>query len=159
VNGWWAHAAGQPATRLTAPDPKYFQSRPSAAGAGYDPTSTGASNLGPSNLGPENKTLITAISNRRAGAAPLDGVNPAQVAPDALRASASGLDPHTSPAYADEQVARVTLARGLQPATVAALVTQQTRGTHQESSANHASPSWSSTSPSMPSDTDCPPLA
>ena len=42
-------------------DPRYFQSRPSAAGLGYDPTSSGASNLGP-----ENKDLIASITQRRA---------------------------------------------------------------------------------------------
>ena len=106
-------------------DPKYFQSRPSAAGAGYDPLSTCASNLGP-----ENKDLIAAIRTRRATAAKLDGVDPQQVAPDALLASGSGLDPHISPAYAQEQVARVARARGLDVATVRALVTEHTQGTH-----------------------------
>src|SRR5664280_2875827 len=51
-------ASGNP---VVAPDPKYFQSRPSAAGQGYDPTASGASNLGP-----ENKTLIADINSRRA---------------------------------------------------------------------------------------------
>jgi potassium-transporting ATPase KdpC subunit len=103
-------------------DPKYFQSRPSAAGAGYDPTSSGASNLGP-----ENKDLIASIKDRRAAAA-LDGVNPAQVAPDALLASGSGLDPHISPAYAQEQILRVARERGLSQAQVQALVTENTQG-------------------------------
>ncbi|MGB8380931.1 MAG: potassium-transporting ATPase subunit C, partial [Dermatophilaceae bacterium] len=73
-------------------DPAYFQSRPSAAGAGYDPLSTSASNLGP-----ENPDLIAAIQQRQATAAALDGVPPQLVAPDALQASGSGLDPHISP--------------------------------------------------------------
>src|SRR5664280_2390184 len=113
-------AAGNP---MLAPDPKYFQSRPSAAGAGYDPTASGASNLGQ-----ENKTLIADITSRRAAAAALDGVNPAQVPPDALLASGSGLDPHISPAYADEQIARVARERGLSVAQVQALVTANTQG-------------------------------
>jgi len=104
-------------------DPKYFQSRPSAAGAGYDPTSSGASNLGP-----ENKDLIASIKDRRATAAKLDGVNPAQVAPDALLASGSGLDPHISPAYAQEQIPRIARERGLTQAQVRALVSQNTQG-------------------------------
>ena len=54
-------------------DPTYFQSRPSAAGTGYDPLSTSASNLGP-----ENKDLIAAVKERRATAARLDGVAAAQ---------------------------------------------------------------------------------
>ena len=88
---------------VVEPDPAYFQSRPSAAGAGYDPLSTSASNLGP-----ENKDLIAAIKRaprrgrRRSTASP-----PAAVAPDALLASGSGLDPHISPAYAAQQVDRV----------------------------------------------------
>jgi K+-transporting ATPase ATPase C chain len=104
-------------------DPKYFQSRPSAAGTGYDPTSSGASNLGP-----ENKDLIASIKERRATAAALDGVNPAQVAPDALEASGSGLDPHISPAYAQEQIPRIARERGLTQAQVQALVTANTQG-------------------------------
>jgi K+-transporting ATPase ATPase C chain len=106
-------------------DPKYFQSRPSAAGHGYDydPTSTSASNLGP-----ENKDLIDAVNERRATAAKLDGVSPADVPPDALLASGSGLDPHISPAYAAEQTARVARERGLDVAKVRSLVTEQTQG-------------------------------
>ena len=113
-------ASGNP---VVAPDPRYFQSRPSAAGQGYDPTASGASNLGP-----ENRDLIASINQRRAAAAKLDGVNPAQVAPDALLASGSGLDPHISPAYAQEQIARVARERGLTQAQVQALVAQNTQG-------------------------------
>ena len=112
-------AAGNP---VVEPDPRYFQSRPSVAGAGYDPLSTSASNLGP-----ENKDLIAAIKDRRAADAKLDGVEPTRVAPDALLASGSGLDPHISPAYAQEQVARVARMRGLDVAKVQALVTQHTQ--------------------------------
>lgn len=104
-------------------DPKYFQSRPSAAGLGYDPTSSSASNLGP-----ENKDLIAAIKERRATAAKLDGLAPQQVAPDALLASGSGLDPHISPAYAAEQIARVAREQGLREAQVRGLVTANTQG-------------------------------
>jgi K+-transporting ATPase ATPase C chain len=113
-------AKGNP---VVAPDPKYFQSRPSAAGTGYDPTASGASNLGP-----ENKVLIADINARRATAAALDGVNPGQVPPDALLASGSGLDPDISPAYAAEQVPRVARVRGLSQAQVRALVAQNTKG-------------------------------
>ena len=67
--------------------PQYFQSRPSAAGDGYDPLAAGASNLGP-----ENPDLVKAIEQRRAAAAQLDGTDPAKVAPDALLASGSGRD-------------------------------------------------------------------
>jgi K+-transporting ATPase ATPase C chain len=113
-------ASGNP---VLAPDPKYFQSRPSAAGTGYDPTASGASNLGP-----ENKVLIGDITTRRATAAALDGVNPTQVPPDALLASGSGLDPDISPAYAAEQIPRVARVRHLTQARVRALVAQNTKG-------------------------------
>lgn len=104
-------------------DPAYFQSRPSAAGTGYDPLSTSASNLGA-----ENKDLIAAINERRTTTAKLDGIDSQQVAPDALLASGSGLDPHISPAYAMEQVARVAREHGLDPAKIRALVTEHTQG-------------------------------
>lgn len=104
-------------------DPEYFQSRPSAAGTGYDPLSTSASNLGP-----ENPDLIGAVKERRATAAELDGVDPAEVPADALLASGSGLDPHISPAYAREQVARVARERGLSESRVRSLVIDHTQG-------------------------------
>ncbi len=75
---------------------EWFWPRPSAAGKdGYDPTSSGASNLGP-----ENSDLLKAVEERRATLAAADGTAPADVAPDALTASGSGLDPDISPEYA-----------------------------------------------------------
>ena len=115
-----ADADGNP---VVEPDPKYFQSRPSAAGLGYDPLSTSASNLGP-----ENEDLIAAIKGRRTAAAQLDGVPPSDVPPDALLASGSGLDPHISPAYAREQITRVARERGLAVAKVRTLVAAHTQG-------------------------------
>ena len=97
--------------------PEYFQSRPSAAGDGYD---AGASSG--SNLGPENPDLVASIEERRAAIAELEGVAAAEVPADALTASGSGLDPHISPAYAFLQVARVAAERGLPEADVRALV-------------------------------------
>lgn len=119
---------GQPKTDpegnpVVEANPAYFQSRPSAAGNGYDPLATSASNLGP-----ENEDLIAAVKDRRTTAAKLDGVAPDQVAPDALLSSASGLDPHISPAYAAEQVARIARERGLTETQVRALVADQTQG-------------------------------
>jgi K+-transporting ATPase ATPase C chain len=108
---------------VTAPDPAYFQSRPSAAGAGYDPLSSSASNYGP-----ENDELIALVEERRAAAAELDGVDPGAVVPEALLASGSGLDPHISPAYAEQQVARVARERGLEPGEVRGLVAEHTSG-------------------------------
>ncbi|MBF4764427.1 potassium-transporting ATPase subunit KdpC [Nocardioides islandensis] len=104
-----------------ADDPSYFQSRPSAAGDGYDPLASSASNLGP-----ESPDLLQLIADRRAAAAELDGTAPADVAPDALTASASGLDPHISPEYAAQQVARVARERGLSEDVVRRLVEQHT---------------------------------
>ena len=100
-----------------APLPQYFQTRPSAAGDGYD----GGASSG-SNYGPENADLIAAITERRASVAAFENVDPADVPADALTASASGLDPHISPAYALLQVDRVADARGLDEAAVRALV-------------------------------------
>ncbi|MFE1646326.1 potassium-transporting ATPase subunit KdpC [Microbacterium sp. P01] len=99
------------------PLPEYFQSRPSAAGDGYD----GGASSG-SNLGPENADLIASISERRDAIAAFEGVDPAAVPPDALTASASGLDPDISPAYARLQVERIAEARGLPVAEVRDLV-------------------------------------
>ena len=86
----------------------WFLPRPSAAGEGYDPLATGASNLGP-----ENPDLLAAIEQRRAEVAEREGVEPGLVPPDAVTASASGLDPDISPAYAALQVPRVAQARGI----------------------------------------------
>lgn len=106
-----------------APLPRYVQSRPSAAGDGYD---AGASSG--SNLGPENPDLVAAIEERRAAVAALEGVDPAAVPADALTASGSGLDPQISPAYAELQVPRVARERGLSEDTVRALVADATTG-------------------------------
>src|SRR5262245_49829204 len=103
--------------------PEYFQSRPSAAGDGYDPLASSASNLGP-----ENKDLIAAIQERRQAACKPDGTDPGKVAPDALLASGSGLDPQISPEYAEQQVARVARERGLSEDAVRSLVAENTDG-------------------------------
>lgn len=105
------------------PLPQYFQSRPSAAGDGYD----GAASAG-SNYGPENEDLVDAIAQRKADIAAFDGVDPSQVPADAVTASGSGLDPHISPEYAAIQVDRVARARGLAVDEVQALVASHTTG-------------------------------
>lgn len=106
-----------------APLPEYFQSRPSAAGDGYD----GGGSSG-SNFGPENVDLIAAVGERRAAIAAFEGVAESNVPADAVTASASGLDPHISPAYADLQIARVAEARDVDPQTVRDLVEEHTTG-------------------------------
>jgi len=184
------------------PDPKYFQSRPSAAGDGYDPTATAASNLGPESVvdKPDAPSLLTQVCARslavgkregvdgsrpyctadgvgavlavfyrdgltgpvtrvvsvnQAGApfvatydgvtvesakpgedyvalggivTPIRGTAPAKpvVPADAVTASASGLDPDISPAYAALQVPRIARERGLSEAAVRTLVREYT---------------------------------
>lgn len=88
--------------------PEWFQSRPSAAGKGWDGGASSASNLGP-----DAPDLVRAIRERRR-----DG----GTTPDAVTASGSGLDPHVSEANALAQVGRVATARGLAAARVRALV-------------------------------------
>ena len=103
--------------------PEYFQSRPSAAGDGYDGTASSGSNLGP-----ENTDLLTAIEDRRAAIAEREGVPAASVPADAVTASGSGLDPHISVAYALLQVARVADARGIPEQEVRDLVESRIQG-------------------------------
>lgn len=103
------------------PLPQYFQARPSASG--YDGAASGGSNLGPN-----SRALADLMAQRRAEVAAFNGVDPADVPPDAVTASASGLDPGISPAYAAIQVDRVAAARGVPAAEVADLVQQATTG-------------------------------
>jgi potassium-transporting ATPase KdpC subunit len=98
-----------------APLPEYFQSRPSAAGDGYDASASSGSNYGP-----ENDDLIASIEERKAVIEELDGTT--EIPADAVTASASGLDPDISVAYAELQVARVAEARDLPVADVEELV-------------------------------------
>jgi len=103
--------------------PEYFQSRPSAAGDGYD----GGASSG-SNLGPENTDLISSITERKTTIAEREGVAESEVPADAVTASGSGLDPHISPAYASIQVDRVARARNLPVDEVRTLVAEHTQG-------------------------------
>lgn len=103
--------------------PEYFQSRPSAAGDGYDGTASSGSNLGP-----ENADLIAAIDERRTAIAEREGVAPDEVPADAVTASGSGLDPHISVAYALLQVPRIAEERGLPESEVRTLVESRIQG-------------------------------
>ena len=98
--------------------PQYFHPRPSAAGAGYDGSSSSGSNLGPS-----NPMLLDAVAARVAAYRAENDVSPNQLVPvDAVTSSASGLDPDISLANARLQAARVANARGITVAVVLALV-------------------------------------
>ena len=99
----------------------YFHSRPSAAGSGYD-----AANSGGTNLGPTNKKLIDMV---RVAAETARKENPGVPVPiDLVTTSASGLDPHISPAAADFQVPRIARERGMSEADVRGAVTAHTEG-------------------------------
>lgn len=102
---------------------KWFQSRPSAAGDGYD----GGASSG-SNLGPNNRDLVTSVRERRAAIAEREGVPESRVPADAVTASGSGLDPDISEAYALLQVDRVAAARSLDADRVRALVESHVGG-------------------------------
>jgi K+-transporting ATPase ATPase C chain len=104
------------------PLPKYFQPRPSNAGAGYDGSSSGASNLGPS-----NPTLINEVSERVRAYRQFNHMAPDAAVPvDAVTASGSGLDPDISLQNALDQAPRVAEARHLPAARVLALLHQHT---------------------------------
>jgi potassium-transporting ATPase KdpC subunit len=105
-------------------DPKYFWSRPSATA----PFAYNAGASSGSNLGPLNPALVDAVKARVDALRAADPGNPAPIPADLVTASASGLDPHVSPAAARWQVGRVARARGLDPAAVEALVARNTEG-------------------------------
>jgi potassium-transporting ATPase KdpC subunit len=111
------------------PLPQYFQPRPSAATSGAS-NDYGCNPLfsAASNLGPTNPKLIALIKQRQKQIAAFDHVPVSQIPPDAVTASASGLDPDISPAYAAIQVDTVAAARRISPAQVRALVSQNTTG-------------------------------
>src|SRR5579875_2325434 len=103
---------------------RYFHPRLSAAGKGYDATSSGGTNLGPTNKVLLQRTIAQANLIRKQNHLPANYPLPA----DAVSTSASGLDPDISPAYAYLQVARVAHARGLSVAEVRALVGKHVEG-------------------------------
>jgi len=105
-------------------DPKHFWGRPSAT----SPYPNNASASSGSNQGPLNPALTDAVSGRIKALHDADPDNTAPVPVDLVTASASGLDPHISPAAAEYQVNRVAKARKLEPLKVRDLVAQYTQG-------------------------------
>lgn len=100
---------------------KYFHSRPSAAGNGYDAGASGGSNLGP--------TSAKLIDRIRTGAETLQVENPNVPVPaDLVTTSGSGLDPHISPAGAEFQVPRVARERGISEGDLRKTVKRFTEG-------------------------------
>ena len=100
-------------------DPKYFSGRPSAAGAGYDPTLSGGTNLSST-----NQKLIDSITAQVDAQRKANGDKPVPI--EMVTSSASGLDPDISPAAAEYQVPRVAKARGMTDDQVRAVVVRHT---------------------------------
>ena len=101
--------------------PQYFHSRPSAAGNGWD-----AANSGGSNLGPTNQNLLDRVKGDVTTA---QADSPGMPVPiDLVTTSASGFDPHITPASAEFQMSRVAKARGTTLDQLRALVTKHTEG-------------------------------
>jgi K+-transporting ATPase ATPase C chain len=99
----------------------YFHSRPSAAGNGYDATSSGGSNMGPT-----NQKLLDRV---KADVATAQAENPGAPVPiDLVTTSASGFDPHITPAAAEFQLPRIAQTRGASVDQLRALVAKHTEG-------------------------------
>jgi len=105
-------------------DPMYFWSRPSAT----SPFADNAGSSAGSNLSPTNPDLVKAVQRRVDALRAADPGNTAPIPVDLVTASASGLDPHISPAAALYQVPRVAKIRGLQPDVVRQMVERHVEG-------------------------------
>jgi K+-transporting ATPase ATPase C chain len=103
---------------------RYFQPRASAAGTGYDATSSGGTNFGPTSQKLSDSIKAAVAAYRTSNGLSADAPVPA----DAVTSSASGLDPHISPENAAIQATRVAKARGLPLDRVLALVSRYTEG-------------------------------
>jgi len=128
ANGSLVTREGQPVgSRLVGQaftEPYYFHPRPSAAGAGYDPTASAGTNKGPTDL----KLADTLIAQAVEKVVNEDGAEKGHIPSDMVTASASGLDPHISPANALLQVNRIVRERGADPQAIRALVERYTQG-------------------------------
>ncbi|MEV1052141.1 potassium-transporting ATPase subunit C [Streptomyces sp. NPDC049887] len=114
-------ATGDAEDEVARPDPKWFQPRPS--NSGYDPLSTGSGQLGAS-----DPTLTRLVGDTRRAVAAFNGVPESEVPKDAVTGSASAIDPHISPKYAEIQIKRVAQANGLTEQQVSGLVDDHTEG-------------------------------
>jgi K+-transporting ATPase ATPase C chain len=122
--------------------PEYFHPRPSAAGGGYDPTASSGTNLGPTSdklingihkpklaSGKDDPSNFDGIKDLAAAYRKDNGLADSTPVPvDAVTRSASGLDPHITPANAELQIARIAKARSVSEDTVRGLVKQSTQG-------------------------------
>jgi len=118
------HVVGSALIGQSFTRPEYFHSRPSAAGAGYDATASAGTNEGPT----DRKLADTLIAGNVARVVEEDGAVRGRIPADMVTASASGLDPHISPANAELQVARVARSRGLSEDRVRAVLRAHTEG-------------------------------
>ena len=100
---------------------EYLHPRPSAAGNGYDPTASGGSNYGPLNPDLAKRVAAAAGALRNSTSHP-------DIPDDAITASASGLDPDISPAYADLQADRIARARGAAATEVRKVIDAHVQG-------------------------------
>ncbi|HSO98540.1 MAG TPA: potassium-transporting ATPase subunit C [Solirubrobacteraceae bacterium] len=113
---------------VTSPDPRYFQTRPSATTPPDNAAATAFSNLGPNNVATE-QAIASNIGAYLAFEKPYDrGLTAASVPVDAANSSASGIDPDVSVANADIQAHRVAAVRHLAPSLVDRQIVKYTHG-------------------------------
>ena len=113
---------------VTVPDPRYFQTRPSATVPPNNAAATTFSNLGPNNVATE-QAIAANIKAYLALEKPYDpGLTAAKVPVDAANSSASGIDPDISVANADIQAHRIAAVRHLPLSTVTRLISKYTAG-------------------------------
>jgi|SRR5215472_3582757 len=114
------HVIGSALLGQTFSSPRYFHSRPSSAGSGYDASQSSGSNLGPTNhlLIDRVKSVVEKLRTENPGA---------PIPADLVTASGSGLDSEISPAAAEFQVPRVARERGMSEAEVRRMVRKHTQ--------------------------------